>query len=269
MTRTTRLRRAAAALATALGLPALLVTVWWFASDGSDNFYFPSLRTIQQVFPTTWLDGGSQSRLVSDVLPSLARLAVGYGSAAVVGVAAGVLIGRQPWLRALVEPVLEVFRAIPPPVIVPVLVALAGIDDLMKILVIALGCVWPIMLNTVEGVRAVDPVAEDTCRSYGVNGLSRVRALVLPSASPQIVTALRQALSIAVILMVISEMFAASNGLGFTVVQFQRTFALPQMWTGIIVLGLVGVTLSVLFRLAEWRVLRWYEGLRRAHRGNP
>jgi ABC-type nitrate/sulfonate/bicarbonate transport system permease component len=265
----TRLRTAGSGVVTALGLPALLVTVWWFASDGSENFYFQSLRSILAAFPVTWLAGGSQSRLVADVLPSLARLAVGYGSAAVVGIVAGVLIGRQPWLRALVEPVLEVFRAIPPPVIVPVLVAIAGIDDLMKILVIVLGCVWPIMLNTVEGVRAVDPVAEDTCRSYGVGGFSRVRVLVLPSASPQIIAGLRQALSIAVILMVISEMFAASNGLGFTVVQFQRTFALPEMWTGIIVLGLVGVALSVLFRLVERRVLHWYEGLRRAHRGNP
>ena len=264
-----RLRPVAVAVGAALGLPVVLVALWWFASDGSDNFYFPSLRSILAVFPATWWEGGSQSRLVSDVLPSLARLAVGYGSAAVVGVLAGTLIGRQPWLRALVEPVLEVFRAIPPPVIVPVLVAVAGIDDLMKILVIILGCIWPIMLNTVEGVRAIDPVAEDTCRCYGVGGLSRWRVLVLPAASPQILTGLRQALSIAVILMVISEMFAASNGLGFTVVQFQRTFALPEMWTGIIVLGLVGVILSVLFRLVESRVLRWYEGLRRAHRSTP
>jgi ABC-type nitrate/sulfonate/bicarbonate transport system permease component len=264
-----RLRSAALGAVTVFGLPVVLVTVWWFASEGSRNFYFPSLRSVVAVFPQTWLEGGSRSRLVSDVLPSLARLAVGYGAAAVAGVLVGVLIGRRAWLRALVEPVLEVFRAVPPPVIVPVLVALAGIDDLMKILVIVLGCIWPIMLNTVEGVRAVDPVAEDTCRCYGVDGPARLRMLVLPAASPQIVTGLRQALSIAVILMVISEMFAASNGLGFAVVQFQRTFALPEMWTGIIVLGLVGVTLSLLFRAAESRVLRWYEGVRRTHRGTP
>jgi ABC-type nitrate/sulfonate/bicarbonate transport system permease component len=265
----TRLRSAGWGVVTVLGLPAVLVTLWWFASEGSDNFYFPSLRSVLATFPGTWLEGGSRSRLVSDVLPSLWRLAVGYGSAAVVGILMGLVIGRRAWLRALVEPVLEVFRAVPPPVIVPVLVALAGIDDLMKILVILLGCVWPIMLNTVEGVRAVDPVAEDTCRCYGVHGLARVRMLVLPAASPQIVTGLRQALSIAVILMVISEMFAASNGIGFTVVQFQRTFALPEMWTGIIVLGLVGVMLSLLFRVVESRVLGWYQGLRRTSRGTP
>ena len=136
------------------------------------------------------------------------------------------------------------FRAVPPPATVPLLVAVAGIDDLMKVLVIVFGCLWPILLNTVEGVRAVDPVLADTCRSYGIRGPGRVRSLVLRSASPQIMTGLRQALSVGIILMVISEMFAASNGIGFTVVQFQRTFAVPQMWTGIIVLGLLGVTLA-------------------------
>jgi len=250
-----------------LALPAILVITWWFLSDGSDNLYFPPLRKIVDVFPGVWLEGGGDARLVADVVPSLGRLAAGYLSAAVLGVGIGVLIGRRPWLRAVVEPVIEMFRAIPPPVIVPVLVALAGIDNTMKVLVIIFGCIWPIMLNTVEGARALDPVAEETCRCYGVRGLGRLRVLVLRSASPQIVTGLRQGLSIAVILMVISEMIVSTNGLGFTVVQFQRSFALPEMWTGIIMLGLVGVALSMLFRVFEARVLRWYEGLRKAHHG--
>ena len=110
---------------------------------------------------------------------------------------------------------------------------------------IASGCVWPVLLNTVEGVRAVDPVMAETARSYGITGAARLRHLVLRSASPQIFAGLRQALSIGIILMVISEMFAASNGLGFTIVQFQRSFAIPDMWTGILVLGLLGFLLSV------------------------
>jgi len=85
-------------------------------------------------------------------------------------------------------------------------------------------------------------------------------------ASPQIAAGLRQALSIAIILMVISEMFAASNGLGFAIVQFQRSFAIPEMWSGIILLGLLGFALSVLFRLVERRALGWYHGLREAQR---
>jgi ABC-type nitrate/sulfonate/bicarbonate transport system permease component len=262
-----RARRAVPQTVAAVGLPAVLVTLWWVASEGSQSFYFPSLRSILATFGETWFSGGSRSRLMADVLPSLARLASGYLLAVVIGIGAGLLIGRSRTLRAVVEPVLEVFRAIPPPVMVPLFVALAGIDNTMKILVIVFGCVWPILLNTVDGVRAVDPVMIDACRAYGVHGAARVRWLTLPSASPQIMAGLRQALSIGIILMVISEMFAASNGIGFTVVQFQRTFALPQMWTGIIVLGLLGVALSLLFRMVERRVLGWYHGLRRTHHG--
>ena len=112
---------------------------------------------------------------------------------------------------------LEFLRAIPPPVLVPILILFAGIGDLMKVLVIVSGCIWPILLNTVEGVRAVDEVLSDTCRSYRIGGWLRLRHLTLRAASPQIVTGARQALSIGVILMVISEMFAAQSGLGFTV----------------------------------------------------
>ncbi|OSP23603.1 nitrate ABC transporter permease, partial [Streptomyces sp. 13-12-16] len=152
------------------------------------------------------------------------------------------------------------------PVLVPVIMLFAGIGDTMKIVVIAGGCVWPVLLNTVEGVRAVDAVMSETARSYGVTGAARLKDVVLPSASPQIFAGLRQALSIGIILMVISEMFAASNGLGFTVVQFQRSFAIPDMWTGILLLGLLGFVLSVLFQLVERRALGWYHGLRAAAR---
>jgi ABC-type nitrate/sulfonate/bicarbonate transport system permease component len=249
-------------LAATLGLPIVLVVVWFLASDGSESFYAPPLRQILKAFADTW----TPARLRADVLPSLGRLAVGYALAALLGIAMGVAIGAIPRLRAATEPVLEFFRAIPPPVLVPVIMLFAGIGDGMKVIVIAAGCVWPILLNTVEGVRAVDGVLSDTARAYGITGVARLRNLLLRSASPQIAAGLRQALSIAIILMVISEMFAASNGLGFAIVQFQRSFAIPEMWSGIILLGVLGFALSVLFRLGERRALAWYHGLREAQR---
>jgi ABC-type nitrate/sulfonate/bicarbonate transport system permease component len=103
-----------------------------------------------------------------------------------------------------------------------------------------------------------------------LRGPARLRHLVLRSASPQIVTGMRQALSIGIILMVISEMLAASSGLGFTVVRFQRGFAIPEMWGGILLLGLLGVALSLAFRVFENRVLSWYHQAKRGgHPGQP
>ncbi|WP_404818566.1 ABC transporter permease [Streptomyces triticiradicis] len=248
-----------------VAFPALLFVVWWFASDDSTDVYWPPLRTILRTFPDVW----TRARLRADLLPSLLRLLAGYTSAAVVGIGLGTVVGSYRKVRAVCEPVLEFLRAVPPPVLVPVIMLFAGIGDTMKIVVIASGCVWPVLLNTIEGVRAVDSVMSETARSYGITGPARIRSVVLPAASPQIFAGLRQALSIGIILMVISEMFAASNGLGFTIVQFQRGFAIPDMWTGILVLGLLGFLLSVLFQLVERRVLGWYHGLRDASRRSP
>ena len=249
-------------VAYALGLPIVLFVVWFVASDGSQSFYAPPLRQILRAFADTW----TPDRLRTDVVPSILRLLAGYALAALLGVTVGVTIGLNRRLRAFAEPVLEFFRAIPPPVLVPVIMLFAGIGNGMKVIVIVSGCVWPVLLNTVEGVRAVDDVVADTALAYGITGPARIRRVVLPSAAPQIAAGLRQALSIAIILMVISEMFAASNGLGFAIVQFQRGFAIPEMWSGIILLGLLGFVLSVLFRLVERRALRWYDGLRATQR---
>jgi ABC-type nitrate/sulfonate/bicarbonate transport system permease component len=246
----------ARALLRTLGLPVLLVLAWWAYALVGENFFVRTPGEVARAFADTWLS----HRLLDDVLPSLARLAAGYALATLVGVGLGVPIGLSPRLRATVEPVLEFFRAIPPPVLVPLIMLLVGIDNTMKIAVIVSGCVWPILLNTVEGVRALDEVLSDTCRMYGVQGTSRLRRFVLRGASPQIMAGCRQALSIGIILMVISEMFASSSGLGFTIVLFQRQFQIAEMWSGILLLGLLGFLLSVLFRLVERRVLAWYYG---------
>lgn len=257
------LGRHARRLAYLLGLPAVLAAAWWIVSERADNLFFPPLSEILAEFGPTWFEG----RIADDVLPSLGRLAAGYALALLLGVALGVLIGTWPWVRAFTEPVLEFFRAIPPPVLVPILMLFLGIGTTMKVFVIASGAIWPVLLNTVEGVRAIDGGLRDTARVYRLRPLTRLRTVVLRGASPQIVTGARQALSIAIVLMVISEMFAANNGLGFSIVQFQRGFALPEMWTGIILLGLVGLLLSLIFRAVERAVLAWYVGQRQAQRG--
>jgi len=247
-----------------LALPAALIATWWITSAGSESFYFPPLQTIVETFVKLWLS----PQAVPNVVPSLLRFAIGYFAAAFLGIAIGIPVGASRNLRNTLEPVLEFLRAIPPPVLIPVLILFAGIGDEMKILVIVFGCIWPVLLNTVAGVRALDEVLAETVRSYRIGRFARLWHFVLPGASPQIFTGLRQSLSIGIILMVVSEMFAASNGIGFALVQYQRTFAIPEMWGGIILLGLIGIALSLIFRAIEAWLLGWYYGLRRAQRAN-
>jgi ABC-type nitrate/sulfonate/bicarbonate transport system permease component len=123
-------------------------------------------------------------------------------------------------------------------------------------------CLWPVLLNTIDGVTGIDPTLRDTARVYGVKGPGLLRRIVLPAASPQIFAGMRTSLSLALILMVISEMVASTNGIGFFVLQSQRSFAIPEMWSGILLLGLLGYLLNVVFVLVERRVLAWHRGAR-------
>ncbi|WP_433728359.1 ABC transporter permease [Actinoplanes sp. CA-051413] len=250
--------RIAANLLFALGLPFLTVVLWGVWSTTSTNRFFVGPLTILDAFRQVWIGPA----FADDVLPSLYRLALGIVASIVLGVAAGVTIGRFRRLRETLEPLLEFFRAIPPPVLIPVALLLLGITDTMKVVVIVSGAIWPILLNTIEGVRSTDSVMVETADSFRISRWERLWLLVLPAASPRIMTGVRQALSVALILMVISEMFASSSGLGYRIAYFQRNYLIAEMWSGILLLGLIGVALAVLFGLAERHLLRWYHGMK-------
>jgi ABC-type nitrate/sulfonate/bicarbonate transport system permease component len=246
----------------AVGLPLLLVVLWGVWSTVAPSLFFPGPLTILEAFVDTWIGPA----FLTDVLPSLGRLALAIVLSVLLGIAAGTVIGLVRWLRELLEPVLEFFRAIPPPVLIPVAMLLMGITDTMRVVVIVAGSIWPVLLNTIDGVRSTDSVMTETARSFSLTRAERIRFLVLPAASPRIMTGVRQSLSIALIMMVISEMFSSSSGLGYQIVYFQRNFLIAEMWSGILLLGLVGVVLATVFGFAERRVLRWYHGIREVER---
>ncbi|WJK38638.1 ABC transporter permease [Solwaraspora sp. WMMA2056] len=260
--RPSAVRRIVENLLYSFGLPFLLLVVWGLASTSSSNRFFPGPVPILDAFVATWVGPA----FVSDVLPSLYRLALGIVASIVLGIAAGTLIGLFRWLRELLEPLLEFFRAIPPPVLIPVVMLLLGITDTMRVVVIVSGALWPILLNTIDGVRATDSVMSETADSFQITWWERLWFLVLPAASPRIMAGVRQGLSVALILMVISEMFASSAGLGYRIAYFQRNYLIAEMWSGILLLGLVGVLLAVTFGVVERRVLRWYHGAREINR---
>jgi ABC-type nitrate/sulfonate/bicarbonate transport system permease component len=247
-------------LATALeiAVPLLLLAIWWLASANSKTFYFPPLEDIFTTFKDTWLF----KRVGSDVVPSLARMFAGFFIAAAVGIAVGLLLGMSRRARRAAAPIIEFLRAIPPPALLPFAILVVGVGASMKIFVIAFVCVWPILLNTIDGVIGVDPTLRETTRVYGISDRDRLWRVMLPAASPQIFAGLRTTVSPALILMVISEMVASTNGIGYFVLQSQRTFAIPEMWSGILLLGILGYVLNGIFVLLEKRMLRWHRGAR-------
>jgi ABC-type nitrate/sulfonate/bicarbonate transport system permease component len=113
-----------------------------------------------------------------------------------------------------------------------------------------------------DGIGGIEPTLLDTSRVYGIGTRDRIFRVMLPAAAPQIFAGLRTSLSLSLILMVISEMVASTNGIGYFVLKSQRTFAIPEMWSGILLLGILGYVLNLVFVLVERRVLRWHRGAR-------
>jgi ABC-type nitrate/sulfonate/bicarbonate transport system permease component len=243
-----------------ISVPLLLLVVWGVLSAGSDTYYFPPLTSIFSRFSEIWLF----ERFWSDAVPSVVRMGLGYGLAIVVAVSAGVALGMSRRARLAVDPIVEFLRAIPPPALLPFAMLILGIGDLMKVFLIAFVCLWPILLNTIDGVTGVDMTLRETTRVYRARRMDRIRLVVMPAAAPQIFAGMRTSLSLALILMVISEMRASTNGIGFFVLQAQRSFRITDMWSGIFLLGILGYTLNAGFVLVERRVLRWHRGARQS-----
>jgi ABC-type nitrate/sulfonate/bicarbonate transport system permease component len=237
-------------------VPIALLVLWGVWSANTDTFYYPPLTEILETFNETWVF----ERFGSDVVPSLLRLAAGYAIAVVAAIAIGIPLGLNATARRAASPIVEFLRAIPPPALLPLAIVVVGVGNTMKVLIIAFVCLWPILLNTIDGIRGIDPTLNETTRVYGVRGLTRLRLVTLPAAGPQIFAGMRTSLSLAVIMMVISEMVASTNGIGFFVLQSQRSFAIPEMWSGIVLLGIVGYALNLLFIAVERRVLAWHRG---------
>ena len=241
-----------------IALPLALIAAWSIYTSVTDNFFVPDPATLADRFIQIWFS----ERFFTDVLPSLWRLTAGLLISIIAGVLLGVLIGSVTWVRWLFEPLFEFIRAIPSTILIPVLLLLIGINDSMKITLIVLSCIWPILLNTVSGVTSIDEVHKNTSQVVGLSGFDHLRYVVLPSASPQIMAGIRQSLAVALILMVVSEMFASSDGIGHWTINFQNRVAIPEMWSGILLLGLIGVAMSGIFILVQKRLLAWYEGLK-------
>ncbi|MGI8680405.1 MAG: ABC transporter permease [Jatrophihabitans sp.] len=239
-------------------IPVAIVTAWWFASAGSASLYFPPLSKILTAFGHVWLF----SHFTTDAVPSLEHLALGFTLATVLGVLGGMLLGLMPALASAFAPTLEFLRAIPGVALVPAAILLLGIGTTTQVTVIVSATVWPILLNTVDGVRGIDPMITDVARSYRIGWSVRLPRLVLRAASPQIVAGMRTALSVAIVMIVFSELVGSTNGIGFQLLQSQRSFDIPAMWASMILLGILGYLLNVAFRGFERLVLGWHRSMR-------
>jgi ABC-type nitrate/sulfonate/bicarbonate transport system permease component len=246
-------------------VPVALVVVWWRTSADSSSYLYPPASEVIESLREDWLSDS----VSSDLVPSLRRFGLGYLVAASLGVVVGTLLGLAPRVRRATQPVTEMLRSIPAPLLFPFALVLFGIGDGSKVALIALGAVWPVLLNTVDGVRGVDPQVLDVARSFRIGRWRQVTRIVLPAASPKIMAGLRIALSVALLLMVVSEMRGGTDGIGFRIRAAERGFDTDASYAGVIVIGAVGLVANLLFVAVESWVMRWHRGARDLADGAP
>lgn len=247
-------------LALEIGVPLLLLAAWWFGSLDSTNPFFPPLRDILIEFQRLWLF----DKFASDVLPSVGNFVAAYLIACVVGVTLGVLLGLAKPLFWILDPIVQFVRSIPAVALLPIFVATMGFGNEVRVFAIALAALFPVLISTIDGVRSTEPLLLETARVYRLSRWERLRAVLLPAASPQIFAGALVSLQVAFIVMITSEMMGAARGIGALTLLAQKTFDVRGMWAGILLLGILGYLANLLFTLVRRRVLAWYLGAQRA-----
>ncbi|WP_017973094.1 ABC transporter permease [Actinopolyspora halophila] len=243
-----------------LGVLLGAVLLWQLFTVGNDSPFFPTpVRVVAEMW-RMWFSGGLGTLFLTeaafdDVLPSVGRLLLGWALAGVLGVGIGLLLGRSGNVLAYVGPLLSFARSIPPPALLPVFMVLFSIGFKLQLVTIVFGCLWPILLNSADGARSVDPVKTETARAFGISRASWLGSVVLPGALPKIFAGLRISLSLALIMMVISELVGASDGLGHAMMLARDQFDYAQLWSGIVLLGVLGYLLNTALSIVERRVL--------------
>jgi ABC-type nitrate/sulfonate/bicarbonate transport system permease component len=235
-------------------LPAVLVVAWWFFSASSTSLYFPPLSRIWEAL----VAGFTTGRLLEDLTYSLQNLAFGLVIGTVLAIAVGIMIGELERLREILDPVLQFSRCVPQAALIPIVIGALGIGQAPKIYLIAFACFWPVLLNTIDGVRTISPEVRDMARAYRVPTLLRIRRVVLPAALPQIVAGIRVSLAVGVVIMVVSELFSAQAGIGHSINIAGSSFNMASAWAGTLLVGALGYGLSLAFILFERITLRWY-----------
>lgn len=230
--------------------------IWEVWARAQPSFLVPTASEVAEGAWHVW----RTSEFLGEAGASLKRLAAGFVIAAVIGIGVGLVVGASQQVRRTLEPFLEFMRAIPPIAIVPATIVILGLGDASRVAVIAFGLCFPILVNTADGVRAIPPELRDTASMLHVGRVERISRIYFPAALPSIMAGLRIAVSVGLVLVVVSEFVGEGNGLGHYLLVQQSQYAVPEMYAGILFLGLLGYLFNSLFLIAERRILAWHYG---------
>jgi ABC-type nitrate/sulfonate/bicarbonate transport system permease component len=235
---------------------AAVVGIWEVFARSEGSFLVPTASAVAE---RAW-HGWPTPEFLSNVEASMRRLAAGYAIGASVGIAVGVSMGSSRRVRQALEPLVELLRATPAIAVAPALIVILGLGDRMLIAVIAFGVVFPVLVNSIDGVRAASPELRETASLLRLGRAERILRVEFPAALPSIFAGLRVAVSIGLVMVVVSEFVAGGDGIGYYILVQQSQAKVPEMYAGVLFLGMLGFLLNGVFMLIERRALSWHHG---------
>lgn len=236
-------------------LPVGLIALWWTVT-GAGLVNVTILPGPEEVAAALWrllLDG----RLWGHLQVSLGRVSGGFLMALVFGLPAGLAVGAWSAVRRLLGPLLHFLRQIPPIAWIPVFILWLGIGEMSKLAVITYAAFFPIFLNTAAGVDHVAPGYLQMGRMLEFRWTENFRHIIWPAALPSIMAGIRLGLGNSWRALVVAEMIAAASGLGYLIVESRQRIETPEMYAGILVIGIVGLILDYLLVSLEAKLLTW------------
>ncbi|HKU29252.1 MAG TPA: ABC transporter permease [Arthrobacter sp.] len=224
-----------------------------YLADSSTRVFLPPLHDVLGAWGKLYESGTIQGHLAA----SLTRSVTGFGAALVAGISLGLLIAWYPRLNAVLNPLLELFRNTAALALLPVFTLLLGIGEESKISIVAYAAFFPVLLNTIAGVKTVDPLLIRAAKSLGLNSFRLFQKVILPSAVPTVFTGIRMAGTASILVLIAAEMVGAKAGLGYLIVNAQSSFLIPDMYAGILTVSLLGLAVNFLLVALERHFSRW------------
>jgi len=219
-----------------------------------DPFFFPPPSSMLKSLYSMTVSG----EIFPHIAISLIRALTGYLLAAVFGLIVGLLVAWSRIVESIADPLIELIRPVSTFALVPVMFVWFGIGNGSKIAIIFKACFFPIVLNTIGGIKGVDVRLIQAARSLGANGYQLWIKVLIPAALPMIMTGMRISTAMAMLSIIGVEMLAGDSGIGFLVIDAQRIFATDRMFAGIIVIALIGFMLDRSARFIQDRILVWH-----------
>ena len=235
----------------------LFLALWEIAPRSGiiDNTFFPPFSKVASALWDLILSG----KLIGHLLKSFQRSIIGFGLGLIIAIPLGLIIGWFTKIERVLDPLLQTFRQTSALALFPVFILLFGIGEVSKVAIIFWGVQWPILLNTISGVKNVDPLLIKSAKSMGAKPFTLFRKVILPGAFPSIFTGMRLSATSSILILIAAEMIGSNEGLGYLIYWAQSSYEIPVMYAAIITIALLGLVLNYGLVLFGKKIMAWQQ----------